>query len=102
MVITVLQSSSLIDLKIKVNFRLSVDEPPPLEWEPSRLPAGFSSLQELFRHRAIWIYYEPPDPNTLIRIPTWLVFTAMCGIDTLMQLGSLGEANFKAPKSLPA
>ena len=39
MVITVLQSSNLIDLTIKLNFRHKVDDPPPLEWEPSSLPA---------------------------------------------------------------
>ena len=101
MVITVLQSCSLIDLTIELNFRHLVDDPPPPEWEASSLPVGDpSSLQELMRHRAIWIYCTPPDPNASIRIRTWLVFTDICGIETLMQLGSLGKANFKAAKSL--
>ena len=67
---------------------------------PLAIQWGSSSLQELLRHRAIWIYCAPPDPNASIRIPTWLVFTGICGIETLMQLGSVGEANFKAAKSL--
>ena len=39
MVVTVLQSCNLIDLTIKLNFRHKVDDPPPLEWEPSSLPS---------------------------------------------------------------
>ena len=59
---------------------------------------GSSSLQELLRHRAIWIYCAPPDPNGSIRIPTWAIIMAISGIETLMQLGLLGKANFKAAK----
>ena len=61
---------------------------------------GSSSLQELMRHMAIWIYCTPPDPNASIKIPTWAIFMAISGIETLMQLGLHGEANFKAAKSL--
>ena len=35
-------------------------------------------------------------------MPTWNVVMAIGGIETLRQLGSLGEANFKAAKSLTA
>ena len=35
-------------------------------------------------------------------MPTWNVVTAIGGIETLRQLGSLGEAKFKAAKSLTA
>ena len=35
-------------------------------------------------------------------MPTWDVVMAIGGIETLRQLGSLGEANFKASKSLTA
>ena len=35
-------------------------------------------------------------------MPTWNVVTAIGGIETLRQLGSLGEAIFKAAKSLAA
>ena len=35
-------------------------------------------------------------------MPTWNVVTAIGGIETLRQLGSLGEAIFKAAKSLTA
>ena len=35
-------------------------------------------------------------------MPTWNVVMAIGGIEPLRQLGSLGEANFKAPKSLTA
>ena len=52
------------------------------------------------RHRVVWTYGVPPDPNALIRMPTWNVVMAIGGIETLRQLGSLGEANFKAAKSL--
>ena len=78
----------------------SVDDPPPLEWEPSSHPVGSSSLQELLRHRAIPICCTPPDPNASIRIPTWAILIATNGTETLMQVGSLGEANFKAAKFL--
>ena len=44
----------------------------------------------------------PPDPNALIRMPTWNVVTAISRIETLRQLHLLGEANFKAAKSLTA
>ena len=54
------------------------------------------------RHRAVWTYGVPPDPNALIRMPTWNVVTAIGGIETLRQLGLLGEAIFKASKSLTA
>ena len=54
------------------------------------------------RHRVVWTYGVPPDPNALIRMSTWDVVTAINGIETLRQLGSLGEANFKAAKSLTA
>ena len=54
------------------------------------------------RHRVVWTYGIPPEPNALIRMPTWNVVTAIGGIEALMQLGSLGEANFKAAKSLTA
>ena len=54
------------------------------------------------RHRVVWTYGVPPDPNALIRMPTWNVVTAIGGIETLRQLGSLVEANFKATKSLTA
>ena len=54
------------------------------------------------RHRVVWTYGVPPDPNALIRMPTWDVVTAIGGIETLRQVGSLGEANFKAAKSLTA
>ena len=54
------------------------------------------------RHRVVWTYGVPPDPNALIRMPTWNVVTAIGGIETLRQLSSLGEANFKAAKSLTA
>ena len=52
------------------------------------------------RHRVVWTYGVPPDPNALIRMPTWNVVMAIGGIETLRQLGLLGEANFKAAKSL--
>ena len=52
------------------------------------------------RHRVVWTYGVPPDPNALIRMPTWNVVTGIGGIETLRQLGSLDEANFKAAKSL--
>ena len=52
------------------------------------------------RHRVLWTYGIPPDPNALIRMPTWNVVTAIGGIETLRQLGSLGEANFMAAMSL--
>ena len=35
-------------------------------------------------------------------MPTWNVVMAIGGIETLRQLGLLGEANFKASKSLTA
>ena len=54
------------------------------------------------RHRVVWTYGIPPDQNALIRMPTWNVVTAIGGIETLRQLGSLGKANFKAAKSLTA
>ena len=54
------------------------------------------------RHRVDWTYGVPPDPNALIRMPTWNVVTAIGGIENLRQLGSLGEAIFKAAKSLTA
>ena len=54
------------------------------------------------RHRVVWTYGIPPDPNALIRMPTWNVVTAIGGIETLRQLGLLGEAIFKAAKSLTA
>ena len=54
------------------------------------------------RHRVVWTYDAPPDPNTLIRMPTSNVVMAIGGIETLRQLGLLGEANFKAAKSLTA
>ena len=54
------------------------------------------------RHRVVWTYGVPPDPNALIRMPTFDVVTAIGGIETLRQLGSLGEANLKAAKSLTA
>ena len=54
------------------------------------------------RQRDVWTYGIPPDPNALIRMPTWHVVTAIGGIESLRQLGSLGEANFKAAKSLTA
>ena len=54
------------------------------------------------RHRVVWTYGIPPDPNALIRMPTWSVGTAIGGIETLWQLGLLGKANFKAAKSLTA
>ena len=100
MVITVLQSCSLIDLAIKLNFRHKVDDPHPLEWEPPSFQWGSSALQELLRDRSIWIYCTPPDPNASIRIPTWAIIMAISGIETLMQLSLLNEANFKAAKSL--
>ena len=52
------------------------------------------------RHRVVLTYVVPPDPNALIRMPTWDVVTAIGGIETLRQLGSLGETIFKAAKSL--
>ena len=54
------------------------------------------------RHRVVWTYGIPPDPNALIRMPSWDVVMASGGIETLRQLGLLGEANFKAAKSLIA
>ena len=54
------------------------------------------------KHRVVWTYGVPPDPNALIRMPTWNVVTAIGGIDTLRQLGLLGKANFKAAKTLNA
>ena len=54
------------------------------------------------RHRVVWTYGVQPDPNALIRMPTWDVVMAIGGIETLRQLGSLSEANFKAAKSLTA
>ena len=50
--------------------------------------------------QGIWIYCAPPDPNASIRIPAWAIIMAISGIETLMQLGLWGEANFKAEKSL--
>ena len=47
-------------------------------------------------------YLAPPDPNASIRIPTWAIIMAISGIETLMQLGLLGKAYFKAAKSLTA
>ena len=38
--ITVLQSCSLIDITIKLDLSHSVDDSPPLEWEPSNFPRG--------------------------------------------------------------
>ena len=63
---------------------------------------GASSLQESLRHTAIWIYCVPPDPNASIRIPTWVIIMAISGIETLMWLGLLDKAHFKAAKSLTA
>ena len=54
------------------------------------------------RHRVVWTYDVPPDPNALIRMPTGHVVMAIGGIETLRQLGSLGEASFMAAKSLSA
>ena len=54
------------------------------------------------RHRVVWTYGIPPDPNALIRMPTGNIVMAIGGIETLRQPGSLGEANFKAAKSLTA
>ena len=54
------------------------------------------------RHRVVCTYGVPPDPNALIRMPTWNVVGAIVGIEILRQLGLLGEANFKAAKSLTA
>ena len=54
------------------------------------------------RHRVVSTYGVPPDPNALIRMPTWNVVMAIGGIESLRQLGSLGKANFKAEKSLTA
>ena len=36
----------------------------------------------------------------MLCIPTWAIIMAISGIETVMQLGSLGEANFKAAKYL--
>ena len=47
-------------------------------------------------------YCAPPHPNASIRIPTWAIIMAISGIETLMELGSLGEAHFKAEKPLTA
>ena len=71
-----------------------------LSGNPLAFQWGSSSLQELLRHRAIWIYCTPQDPNASIRIPTWAIIMAISGIETLMHLGLLGEADFKATKSL--
>ena len=54
------------------------------------------------RQRVVWTYGVPPDPNALIRMPTWNVVMAIGGIEFLRQLGLLGEANFKVAKSLTA
>ena len=54
------------------------------------------------RHRVVQTYGVAPDPNDLIRMPTWDVVMVIGGIETLRQLGSLGEANSKASKSLTA
>ena len=54
------------------------------------------------RHRVVWTYGVPPDPNALIRMPTWSVVTVVGGIETLRQLGLLGKPTFKAAKSLTA
>ena len=54
------------------------------------------------RHRVVWTDGIPPDLNALVRMPTWNVVTAIGGIETLRQLGLLGEAHFKASKSLTA
>ena len=54
------------------------------------------------RHRVVWTYGIPPDQNALIRMPTRNVVMAIGGIETLRQLGLLGEANFNASKSLTA
>ena len=54
------------------------------------------------RHRVVWTYGIPPDPSALIRIPPLVELTASSGIETLMQLGVLGKANFKAAKSVTA
>ena len=54
------------------------------------------------RHRVVWTNGIPPDPNALIRMPTWNVVMAIGGIETIRQLGLLGKANFMAAKSLTA
>ena len=54
------------------------------------------------RHSIVWTYGVPPDPNALIRMPTWNVVKAIGGIETLRKLGWLGKANFKAARSLTA
>ena len=73
-----------------------------LSGSPLAFHQGVLSLQELMRHRAIWIYCTPPDPNAAIRIPTWAIIAVIGGIETLMKLGLLGKANLKAAKSLTA
>ena len=73
-----------------------------LSGSPLAFQQGSSSLQKLMRHRAIWIYYTPPDPIGSIRILTWLIFMSIRGIETLMQMGSLCSANFTDTMSLSA
>ena len=71
-----------------------------LSGNPLDFQLGVLFLQELLRHGAIWIYCAPPAPIASIRIPTCAIITAISGIETLMHLGSLGKANFKAAKCL--
>ena len=40
-----------------------------LEWEPSKLSVWGPILYKM-RHRVVWTYGVPPDPNALIWMPT--------------------------------
>ena len=77
-----------------------VDDPPPLEWEPSSLPVGVLFSTRVVETQGYLDSLAPPDPNASIRIPTWPIIMALSGIETLIQLGLVGKANFKAAKSL--
>ena len=70
-----------------------------LELEPSTLSVWGPLLYKM-RHRFVWTYGVPPDPSAFLRMPTCVGLMAITGIETLMLLGLLGKANFKAPKSL--
>ena len=98
--ITVLQSCSLSDLTIKLNFghlvmtlHLFSGNPLAFQWGvvfPTRVVETQGYLDIICTAR----------PNASIRIPTWEIIMANSGNETLMQLGLLGKATFKAAKTL--
>ena len=102
MVITILQSCNLINLTIKLNFRHRVDDPPPLEWEPSSLPTGVLFSARVDETQGYLDLMHTTRPKCFNQDSNLIGNHSMSGIESLIQLGLLGEANFSAAMSLTA